>query len=42
MAVTIHDPAAVAALASTTAMDIEVRGRDGQLLGRFTPAPGPA
>ena len=41
MSVTIHDAAAVAALASTTGMDVEIRGPDGQLLGRFTPAPRP-
>jgi hypothetical protein len=41
MSVTIHDAAAVAALASTTGMEVEIRGPDGQLLGRFTPAPRP-
>lgn len=41
MSVTIHDAAAVAALASTTGIEVEVRGPDGQLLGRFTPAPRP-
>lgn len=41
MSVTIHDPASVAALASTTGVEVEVRGPDGQLLGRFTPAPRP-
>jgi hypothetical protein len=41
MTVTIHDTAAVAALASTTGLEVEVRGPDGQLLGRFTPAPRP-
>ena len=41
MSVTIHDAAAVAVLASTTGIDVEVRGPDGQLLGRFTPAPRP-
>jgi len=41
MSVTIHDAAAVAVLASTTGVDVEVRGPDGQLLGRFTPAPRP-
>ena len=41
MSVTIHDAAAVAALASTTGVEVEVRGPDGQLLGRFTPAPRP-
>ena len=35
MSVTIHDAAAVAVLASTTGVDVEVRGPDGQLLGRF-------
>ena len=41
MTVTIHDAAAVAALASTTGIEVEVRGPGGQLLGRFTPAPRP-
>jgi hypothetical protein len=41
MTVTIQDSAAVAALASTTGIEVEVRGPDGQLLGRFTPAPRP-
>jgi hypothetical protein len=41
MSVTIHDAAAVAVLASTTGVDVEVRGPDGLLLGRFTPAPRP-
>lgn len=41
MSVTIHDAAAVAALASTTGIDVEIRGPDGQLLGLFTPAPRP-
>ena len=41
MSVTIHDPAAVATLASTTGIEVEIRGPDGQLLGRFTPAPRP-
>ena len=38
---TIHDAAAVAVLASTIGVEVEVRGPDGQLLGRFTPAPRP-
>jgi hypothetical protein len=41
MSVTIHDAAAVAALAATVGSEVEVRGPDGQLLGRFTPAPRP-
>lgn len=41
MSVTIHDAEAVAALASTTGIEVEIRGPDGQLLGRFTPAPRP-
>ena len=41
MSVTIHDAAAVAALASTTGVEVEIRGPDGQLLGLFNPAPRP-
>lgn len=40
MPLTITDPATAAALAAATAID-EVRGPDGQLLGRFIPAPRP-
>ncbi|WP_439621770.1 hypothetical protein [Gemmata sp.] len=41
MSVTINDPAAVSTLASVTGVEVEIRGPDGQLLGRFTPAPRP-
>jgi hypothetical protein len=41
MSVRIHDAAAVAALTAATGTRIELRGPDGQLLGRFTPAPRP-
>ncbi len=41
MAVTIRDENAVAALAATTGIEVEIRGPDGLLLGYFTPAPRP-
>jgi hypothetical protein len=41
MSVTITDAATLAALAAAKGPDLEVRGPDGQLLGRFTPAPRP-
>ena len=41
MTVTITEPAAFAALSTATGVEIEVRGPDGQLLGRFTPEPRP-
>jgi len=39
--VTLPDETSVAILAATTGFDVEVRGPDGRLLGRFTPAPRP-
>ena len=41
MSVTIHDSVTAATLAQTTGVEIELRDADGQLLGRFTPAPRP-
>lgn len=41
MSLTITDPATLAALAATTESQVELRGPDGQLLGRYTPAPRP-
>lgn len=41
MSVTINDPAAITTLANVTGVEVEVRSPDGQLLGRFTPAPRP-
>ena len=41
MTVTIPDEKSSAILAAVTGVGIEVRGPDGQLLGRFTPAPRP-
>jgi len=40
MSFTITDPNTLAALVSTGS-EIEILGPDGQLLGRFTPAPRP-
>lgn len=40
-AINISDKATAAALAASVGTEIEVRGPDGQLLGRFTPAPRP-
>lgn len=39
--ITIDDAATINVLASATGFDVEVRGRDGRLLGVFTPAPRP-
>ena len=41
MSVTIPDAATAAVLAQTVGVEVEVRGPDGTLLGRFTPAPRP-
>jgi hypothetical protein len=41
MSLTITDPATLAALETATGPQLEVRGPDGRLLGRFTPAPRP-
>lgn len=41
MSVTILDPTTAATLAQTTGLEVELRDADGQLLGRFTPAPRP-
>ncbi|QDU19253.1 hypothetical protein [Urbifossiella limnaea] len=41
MSVTIPDPTSAAILARTTGVEVELRDADGQLLGRFTPAPRP-
>ena len=41
MSLTITDPATLAALAAVTEPQLELRGPDGQLLGRYTPAPRP-
>ena len=41
MSVTINAPAAITTLANVTGVEVEVRSPDGQLLGRFTPAPRP-
>jgi hypothetical protein len=41
MSVTIRDEATAATLATVTGVEVEIRGPDGQLLGRFTPAPRP-
>jgi hypothetical protein len=41
MSVTISDPSVAAVLAQAVGAEIEVRGPDGTLLGRFTPAPRP-
>jgi hypothetical protein len=41
MPLTITDPAMLAALVSTTEPQLELRGPDGQLLGRYIPAPRP-
>lgn len=41
MSVIIRDAHTVEALAQAVGAEIELRGPDGQLLGRFTPAPRP-
>jgi hypothetical protein len=41
MSLTITDPATLAALVAATEPQVELRGPDGQLLGRYTPAPRP-
>ncbi len=41
MSLTFTDPATLAALAATTESQVELRGPDGQLLGRYTAAPRP-
>ena len=41
MSLTITDPAMLATLSTAVGLELEVRGPDGQLLGRFTPAPRP-
>ncbi len=41
MTLTIPDPTIAATFATATGFGVEVRGPDGQLLGRFTPAPRP-
>ena len=41
MSLTITDPQTVAALATATGPELDVRGPDGQLLGQFVPAPRP-
>lgn len=41
MSLTITDSVTLAALTSATGCQLEIRGPDGQLLGRFTPAPRP-
>jgi len=41
MTLTIPDRTIAATFATATGYGVEVRGPDGQLLGRFTPAPRP-
>lgn len=41
MSVTLPDASSAAVLYQTTGAEVEVFGPDGQLLGRFTPAPRP-
>ena len=41
MTLTIPDQSIAATFADATGSGVEVRGPDGQLLGRFTPAPRP-
>lgn len=41
MSVTVRDEATAAVLETVTGVEVEVRGPDGRLLGRFTPAPRP-
>ncbi len=41
MTLTIPDRTIAATFATATGIGVEVRGPDGQLLGRFTPAPRP-
>lgn len=41
MSLTITDPVAAATLSAAVGPEVEVRGPDGRLLGRFTPAPRP-
>ena len=41
MILTIPDRTIAASFATATGYGVEVRGPDGQLLGRFTPAPRP-
>jgi len=41
MTLTIPDPSIAATFADATGFGVEVRGPDGRLLGRFTPAPRP-
>lgn len=41
MSLTISDPATLTTLTTATGCEVELRGPDGQLLGRFTPAPRP-
>ena len=41
MTLTIPDETIAATFATATGFGVEVRGPDGQLLGRFTPSPRP-
>jgi len=41
MVITVNDPAMLATLSTAVGEELEIRSPDGQLLGRFTPAPRP-
>jgi len=41
MVITVNDPATLATLTTATGVELEIRSPDGQLIGRFTPAPRP-